>query len=544
MKGYKVIASALQALDDSRSLAVQFEIEQSRLSHFVRAVGLRDDTDDVALNRTLLQNKQVLLDILLEINLALIQFAHNEEFPDGVPLAYPNPNLPSALGEGYNSLSERLRRISRRPPESLGVVRSLTWSVFRKKGSEKILQRLGRFNDFLHELLETQQLHDLQDQQRQEMLELVQMQTSLDAIRQLAEGAQASRSNHTRSGEWQHTMDAELENLAAFKALYTSLLTTDRSQAGNIRIDPRQIQMEAEVSAPEGHPRAIYTIEGNKQKAVWINWQVRPDKRDATMAESLSPVEQLTILLMASKPDEFCIPTCLGYTSLHMEGKERQSALVFENPAGIDPKPSLTHRVILAQKIAQCLLYLHAVNWLHKALRSSNILLFPQDNAVLDVRSPYITGFDNSRRSIFDESTTEVSRDGNLQVYRHPDTQPEGPRLPYRKTFDIYSLGLILMEIAFWKPMVSIMGIEATVDRYPTSTLSIQQRLLSSEPEFLQSLRAEVGDRYAEAVETCLKGRDAFGVERKDTETSANTGIVIQREFNARVVMSLPKIVI
>ena len=82
------------------------------------------------------------------------------------------------------------------------------------------------------------------------------------------------------------------------------------------------------------------------------------------------------------------------------------------------------------------------------------------------------------------------------------------------------------------------------MDRSPRATSNVQERWLTSEPGLLRSLRAEVGEKYASVVETCLKGRDAFGINRKDAETSANTGMTIQREFNTKVVRSLAEIVV
>jgi Prion-inhibition and propagation len=559
LAGYEVITSALEASDDSRCLSVQFEVEQSRLRDFIRAAGLADGVGEDGVNRTLLTNTTVLLNILSEIKLALAQYAHNEEYREGLPGEYTNPTISNDLSEGYGSLFNRLSVILRRAPESLGVVRSFTWSILRKSESEKVLQRLGRFNDFLHELLDAQQLRSLQDQQQQKYMELVQMRNSLDDIRKLTEAAHASRNVHSRSDRWQHTIDAELENLAAFKALYTSLLTNNTSQADEIKRESSRIHFQSHATGQRDHPRAIYRLDGNDAKEVWINWQDKDIPNDDPTLTLISPMEELTILLMAPKPDEFCIPTCVGYSILQQGEAQPRPALIFENPAGIGPqvqpvslfhaveqypRPSLTHRIALAHKIAQCLLYLHAVNWLHKALRSSNILFFPSPDADPDVRSPYMTGFDNSRRSRFNEATSEVPRVGRMEVYRHPDTQLDGPMLSYRKTFDIYSLGLILVEIALWKPIVSVMGIEETVDQSPRATSNVQERWLTSEPGLLISLRAEVGEKYAGVVETCLKGRDAFGIDRKDAETSANTGMTIQREFNTKVVRSLAEIVV
>lgn len=557
--GYEVITSALEASADSRCLSVQFEIEQSRLRNFIRAAGLSDGVGADGVDRMFYTNSTVLLNILSEIKLALAHFARSEGSREALPRGYANPIITTDLGEGYSSLLNRLSVNLRSAPESFGLIRSFTWSVFRKSESEKVLQRLGRFNDFLHELLDARQLSIVQEQQHQKYMELVQMRNSLDDIRKLTEIAQASKNIHSRSNEWQQIIDAELGNLAAFKTLSTSLLTSQTYLAGEIRIEPSRIKVQTTVTGQQDHPRATYTSSSNDENEVWINWQDKEIPNDDPTSTSISPIEELTILLMAPKPDDFCIPTCLGYSILKQGKGQARPALIFENPKGIDPqvqpvsllqavqtypRPSLTDRIAVAHKIAQCLLYLHTVNWLHKALRSSNVLFFPSPYTDLDVRFPYMTGFDNSRRSRFDETTSEVPREGRMEVYRHPDAQDDGPTLSYRKTFDIYSLGLILVEIAFWKPIVSIIGIEETVDRSPRATSNVQERWLTSDPGLLISLRAEVGEKYAGAVELCLKGRDAFGIDRKDAETSADTGLRIQREFNAKIVRVLAEIVV
>ncbi|ERF69458.1 hypothetical protein EPUS_07273 [Endocarpon pusillum Z07020] len=301
-------------------------------------------------------------------------------------------------------------------------------------------------------------------------MELVQTRNTVADLQKLVEAAHASKNAHSRSMKWQQTVDAELEDLASFKALYTSLLADNTVQAREIKIEPSRIQIQSQRDVKQDHPRAIYTPDGDSEQQVWINWEDRDIPGNDPAPKSLSSLEELTILFMAPKPDEFCTPTCQGYSILQQAELPPRPALIFKNPPGFDPqvqpvslfhaftthpKPSLVHRVALAHKLAQSLLYLHAVNWLHKALRSSNILFCPSsDAAALDVCAPYITGFDNSRRSRFNEATSEAPRVGRMEVYRHPETQLEGPMLPYRKTFDIYSLGLVMAEIALWRPLV------------------------------------------------------------------------------------------
>ena len=504
-------------------------------------------------------NTTLLLNILTEINLGLGMFARaglyqNDSLSEPVTSISTDLNH---LNEGYSALLKRVSVVPQKAPESLGVFRSFTWSAFRKTECETILQGLARCNDLLHDLLNDQQRRSFQKQQRNHNIELIQTRDSLSEIQNLLQATAASKNAHSHSGKWQRAIDEELENLASFKALYMSLLRDNEVESHNIKIEASRIQMKR--GEQREHPQAIYISSSNEEQRVWINWQKNGTSGDLPAPNSISPTEELAILLRTSKPDEFCTPVCLGYSILQRDETSLCPALIFKCPADFDfenqpralfrafttyEKPSLPQRVMLAHKLAQGLLYLHSVNWLHKALRSSNILFFAPSTSDLNIRSPIITGFDNSRRSRFNETTNEVPRAGHMEVYRHPDTQRGGLMLPYRKTFDIYSLGLVLAEIALWRPLVSIMGIETTVDQSPRFASSIQERWLASEPKLLRSLRADVGEKYAEAVETCLKGRIAFDVEQRDAETSTDTGMKIQRGFNAKVVRPLAEIVV
>ncbi|KIW35515.1 uncharacterized protein PV07_02206 [Cladophialophora immunda] len=558
LKGYGVVTSALAASKELSCVLLQFEIEQSRLRDFVEAAGLTDETTENNVRPAILAKGTLLLRILAEIQLALSQFSDNNESQRIQSVDYANPTIPHDLGESFNNLINEAFVASQKPPDKFSLLRSLNWSLFRRSELEKALKRLARLNDFLRELLNTQDLRLLQDQQHHRSMELVQMRNKLDDILELTQAVQASRLNHSQSDTWQRLADAELDNLAAFKALYMSLLAGETSQPGKTRIDPSRISFQPAGTESANYRRATYTTNEGRETEVWIHWQDVDIPTEGSMRPA-ALMDELTILLNAQKPDEFCIPPCLGWSPLREGGAQPLPAFVFENPPGVDskaipvsllhamkhsPKPSLTHRVTLAYKIAQCLLYFHVVNWLHKALRASNIIMFSSSDNDLDIRSPYLIGFNNSRRSQFGEATSEVPRDGHMEVYRHPDTQLDGPMLPFRKTFDIYSLGLILVEIAFWKPIVAVMEIEEIVNKSPRATRDIQERWVHTELRLLASLRAEVGAKYSSAVEVCLKGRDAFGIDRRDTETSSTTAMVIQRTFNAQVVRVLAEIAV
>jgi serine/threonine protein kinase len=306
-----------------------------------------------------------------------------------------------------------------------------------------------------------------------------------------------------------------------------------------------------------GEPQeAQLTIPGMDSKRVWLNWQVSHADTGNDPQVACSPIEELAALLMAPKPEELCVPCCLGYCVRKIDGLTTPG-LVFEYPTlpGAQSrlcsllqvmhetsKPSLTHRVVLAQKLVQCLLYLHSVNWLHKGIRSENIFLSPSSTGGYDLRQPILTGFDHSRRAWFNQGTNEVPRIGSMEVYSHPDAQSQGPKTAFRKTFDIYSLGLVLLEIGVWRPISTIMGFTIKSNVEPNDTAKVQQRLLEDEPTILDVLKAEAGEWYTEAVRFCVAARDSFNISPMDQETSTATAIMIQREYNDKVVKALRRI--
>jgi serine/threonine protein kinase len=114
----------------------------------------------------------------------------------------------------------------------------------------------------------------------------------------------------------------------------------------------------------------------------------------------------------------------------------------------IDMVPSLTKRINLAHAIAQGLMYLHSVNWLHKSLRSNSILFFPTTGADLGYASPIISGFDYARPDFPGEVTERPKAHSKHDIYRHPSTLT-GARQRSTKSHDIYSLGIVLIEIAY-----------------------------------------------------------------------------------------------
>ena len=311
------------------------------------------------------------------------------------------------------------------------------------------------------------------------------------------------------------------------------------------------------------------------QRHIWVEWKTYNTEYDSRLAKdvptkkTVGRVEALVALLKSDKPAQFCAPRCLGYFDDRDDTADSQHpfrfGLVFEKPdpdsmpeslrqmlpkhkpslpepkpSVLEFKPSLTVRVSLAHKITTCVLYLHAVNWLHKGLRSDNILFFPADNKT-NLDQPTLTGFEYARPDKNEETSTTGEANQWRELYVHPSYQGSKGKGTYRRTFDIYSLGIILLEISNWKPIEQIVDIDPDCAQV-TELEGIRSRLLDPGTGYLAQVLADQGEKYHEAVKYCLEGRAAFGIGEDENESDVLTGAKLQRAFMTHVVDALDSI--
>ncbi|KAK0707275.1 hypothetical protein B0H67DRAFT_647475 [Lasiosphaeris hirsuta] len=108
----------------------------------------------------------------------------------------------------------------------------------------------------------------------------------------------------------------------------------------------------------------------------------------------------------------------------------------------------------IARSVAASIGTFHADGWYHKSIRSHAVQFFqvpkPDVARACDFHNPYLTEFESSRpeasQSLCASGSTvqDIERD----VYLHPDRY--SPPKPFTKVYDIYSLGVLLLEIGLW----------------------------------------------------------------------------------------------
>ncbi|KAF5632085.1 hypothetical protein F52700_6604 [Fusarium sp. NRRL 52700] len=241
---------------------------------------------------------------------------------------------------------------------------------------------------------------------------------------------------------------------------------------------------------------------------------------------------------------------CLGY--FH-DQKRYRYGIAFHYPRGDSAASptSLADRLAQDQprrirrdlgdrlRAARCLVgtvyQMLSVNWLHKNISSSNVLLFEVEKDFYTVERPFLCGFDLTRRDNVMEPSGKLPSiylnnfpSLNERLYWHPTRIAAVPESPanavgcshpltrYRKEFDIYSLGVVLLEIGLWCPIGRIFKDCKTED------LGIFSEELKT--IYVPELRGRMGKVYADVVVNCLKGSFGDGYIPLEDGSESSTG--------------------
>ncbi|KAH0611404.1 uncharacterized protein H6S33_010669 [Morchella sextelata] len=165
---------------------------------------------------------------------------------------------------------------------------------------------------------------------------------------------------------------------------------------------------------------------------------------------------------------------------------------------------NLGTRFRLALSLAECIFHLHLTGWLHKGLRSSNVIIRGDASQSADdtkALRAYLAGFDTARLDADPERSEKNETDAHSDLYHHPRYQSSTrDENRYTRQYDIYSLGMLLLELGSWQ-LIENGGSYKPKGHNPVRFLN---RLLKGP---VQSLRFTMGNAYQRAVLWCLQGQ-------------------------------------
>ena len=266
-------------------------------------------------------------------------------------------------------------------------------------------------------------------------------------------------------------------------------------------------------------------MDGTEKLAI-IEFKARPSPEDARFPLGdqyiTNEVARLirTLRTAAQKPETFRVLYCEGW----YEAKDHLG-LIYRLPSGFTNlkceslgnillkqkykellQSDLENRLKLAKSLAWTLFELHSVNWVHKSFNPDNILLFGDEvqedktkpaELKFDWSSPYLAGFDSSRSTTDESGRLDFRAQWTVRLYTHPNRQLGYER--YEKIHDIYSLGVVLLEIG---RLGSFME-ERRSDKLNKAAPSQLKGIFVEEAK---SLRTVLGTAYGEVVLACLNG--------------------------------------
>ncbi|KAL6716839.1 hypothetical protein ACLMJK_004751 [Lecanora helva] len=164
--------------------------------------------------------------------------------------------------------------------------------------------------------------------------------------------------------------------------------------------------------------------------------------------------------------------------------------------------PSLEDRFRLALNLVTSLLHVHAKGLTHRNINSNNIVF--TDVTVAQgveskpwkegaIRKPFLVSWDQcSEDTSTLEPETLISN-----IYRPPGIE-RGQRSQYRPAHDIYSMGLVLLEIGLWMPLNKLWK-----TKYARSDFKARLQAI-----YAKKLAAKCGTSYMQVVEFCLQAVD------------------------------------
>jgi Prion-inhibition and propagation len=519
-------------------LRTRLRIEETRLLNWGENVGLVEELLDHP-SQALQLNRNLILDILVQVQVAFKACVKIETKFSGIAVGN------ARKGESSDPKPKRsfLRRTLAVLENPKRISASLQWAMIKEDELEGLVGKLIGYNDAVWSLLDRHAMHELHLVQQQSNLIMLQLTEKISELSDItaamairaapAKTLSLSRSATLVDEEQQH--HSTLAALATFKARQLSI---ESSNTNSDELLISDLNLRAPLNKSEPSP----LLEYNGRQA-WVEWRESLDEEQAQnilliMEDRVRKLAKL--LSQPEKPREFRAPRCLGYLR-DVDEDEPRYGFVYEVPAPLDqtpsskqqmrnlrqlfmtvPCPSLTRRIGLAVMIAESLFYLHAVNWLHKGLRSKSIFFFTDTNwDQTDLSSPIVSGFDFSRPDLPEEITVRHPSNIFDDLYRHPerlkDASASTPRS--QKSHDIYSLGIILLEIAFWQPIEEVMGIEMTQKSARSSIYKIQERILAKSTRetggkqtTISRLQGQIGEVYAEVVRRCVRGGEAIGI--------------------------------
>ncbi|KAL8812320.1 MAG: hypothetical protein Q9223_000116 [Gallowayella weberi] len=482
IQGFEIFQLAAHAGSEADNFRCKLEVEQYRLMQWAERIGLEEQPSE-RLNWTLVGDILKQMEALLLDTQALKKKYHLDLVPaDSKALVSPVSSSVTSK-TGFGKLLSKLRpdyplASSRIIDESNGSIRKLKWAVFDRAKAANLISDIVHFNNSLHGLLDSVNQDFVKSALASLLRDIISRSNAtseLEIIRQLLTSSHVAAPAAVASA-------ASLKQIRLVLGLGPNLNSVEepaqRAPPEGIKIKliqlkPLLLQRESARCSPGGRELARY-----KAKPVVIEWKFIDKTREK---ELKTRVDQVAILLAHTHDTSFHSLHCIGFLPKDASYQPEDESsicygLVFDLtisaniPTHIVPvirplstlfldarKPSLNERSAMALAIAETVLQLHTSGWLHKGIRSDNVLYFDTKDNMWEfgnANGPFLAGYEYARPTT--AHTEAMPATAEHELYRHPRSQGL-TRSNFRRSFDLFALGCVLLEIGLWSSLSDIL---------------------------------------------------------------------------------------
>jgi hypothetical protein len=584
---------------DFQKIYLKIKIEEHRLFDWGRSIGIGYTDERLVLNHI---SKNLIMGILEQQQKLLFTFGRldkkyakltspllveqKEAFVFDADHLLENGTSAPADSNAikFPQTDDLLQKVSKVVEQLKTAPRRLKWASMDKEKAEGLVADLVHFNDKLDEALDKAQRDNFRDEQLRTSYQIVLLNRTVENLVQIVQSQRIepspqyptllhrsesvygnlnnraiARQPHTRplaalaqfaavnlQSEDDHGIEAVTDSFVHSLDLKQSV-----EEIHDIRIELDDIRTIVKWEDIDEAERTEGTYDN---RSVWIEWKMpEPSVGHAYGTDKLvhERITTLAALLREmNKIVQFRAPECLGYFEDEENGRY---GFVFAKPEHVasnespitlrsllsEEMPPLADRITLMRLLSETIEKFHAVGWLHKGMRSANVLFFKDPSTgVVNIADPYISGFEYSRPETRDDMTQRPSDDPAADIYRHPATQSGHHKGGFLKTFDLYSLGVVLLEIAYWQPIEEILGIEDISRAKPKYIYSARTNLLE-DTKYSKHVRGYLGAAAESVIWSCLKGPEGFDLPRDRDEKDSQIGAYLNWQFGERVVKKL-----
>ncbi|KAF2474445.1 uncharacterized protein BDR25DRAFT_351996 [Lindgomyces ingoldianus] len=541
-----IVSQARHSNETLLKFRTSLEIELARLILWGQNSGLSRG----ALHESLVPIEPLLLDILTKIfsgieNTEKLKSTYGITFAEDSELGTSHTDstlLPTAVKDTILAVPnlleaiDRQKRITQNLKTKMHLHRKIKWAVWDENKASNFVDCIKRYVDGLNQLLTESQKQSLDAENT--------------AMRIAILGANWSK-------PLQMLQTLEMATVGRYESL-----------ALPARLARLRLEMEMEAVAPlsvqptalPAHPLAINfdsisTIDDGRsyaklhEKQILIEWRTLRTS-EACGEEGLRRTRQAAKLAgifkeLTGQPKNYLTLDCVGYIDQkdHIPARlgiaftvpslpqiphdHSSSSLTLHDYLTERDfeyfQPDLGSRFRLAYELALGFLQFHQLGWMHKNIRSHNVIFLPE-TPTASIQSPRIVGFGYSRPAEGGISDRPVLNE-EINIYCHPDYQNDSA-VSFRLQYDLFAIGLLLFEIGKWRPLSNYFRRLKARDRCVKPS-NFVARLLESEAE---DLEFRLGKKFTSAILFCLQ-----------TTKSELGDMDLKIEYFKNVIDTLPK---